>query len=353
MTSSGPGVAIAGGATSMVHCVVADCAAGGILVAKNAMLETKKVHITRNEASGLEIREGASAVISETNIYSNGLSGAFLYCGGISLKMVDCKVHSHANESGLLVSGPKCNADLVGCHFYGNEKYALAVQQKGHLKLSGCEIYSNSYGILIQDTGNAIVEDCLVHHNAAHGIFVGFDHHGKAKIHNNYIHHNNGGLEIRSQTSKTDTDSNREHNNEIDNPLFLDRFTQKQKKEKEIRNIEPSKRDWARNVVKAQQRSTQPSTNYERRGTFGMCAQMIAQMMAEKVLRCAHCERSPYEGEKFRKCGQCQEVVYCNKTCQKKHWNSTHKSTWKPKTNAKFPVFRNPSHDVRNSKKSD
>jgi tetratricopeptide (TPR) repeat protein len=337
-STTGPGLAVNSGSVSMAHCSVADCSMGtGILVSRGGTLETHKVHLTRNAATGLEIREAASARISETTIYGNGQQGILLWCNGTSLTAINSNVHSHPFEAGVLVDcGTAC---LTGCRLYGHEKYAVVAQAKGSLKLFDCEIDHNAYGVHLQEGGNGTVERCEIHHNTMHGIFIGSDHHGKAKIHNNIIHDNNGGIEIRNQTSKTDVENNHQYNNEINFFECLADHQNRQAYESKDHAKTHAKDDasFAKHYKKAQKKST------------GRTSAPFRDGQGEEGLQnhgrcCKACGRMPKDGEKFQLCARCQLVLYCCKACQATHWKASHKDICQPE--AKYPMFKDISRDV-------
>ena len=49
-----------------------------------------------------------------------------------------------------------------------------------------------------------------------------------------------------------------------------------------------------------------------------------SSLYSNKVRQCGHCKRTEKGGSNLLRCGRCQIVHYCNKDCQKAHWE-THK----------------------------
>jgi len=51
---------------------------------------------------------------------------------------------------------------------------------------------------------------------------------------------------------------------------------------------------------------------------------------AEYVACCAFCGDTPKVGERLKMCSKCQNVRYCNKQCQLKHWRAGHRESCAP-----------------------
>ena len=56
----------------------------------------------------------------------------------------------------------------------------------------------------------------------------------------------------------------------------------------------------------------------------------IRNKRAEVIPQCNFCRRMAGSSESFSKCGQCKEVFYFGRECQKKDWPS-HRSNCNPK----------------------
>jgi hypothetical protein len=50
-----------------------------------------------------------------------------------------------------------------------------------------------------------------------------------------------------------------------------------------------------------------------------------------RIQRCSGCDKQHVNSQKLKRCGWCRLAVYCDKSCQKKHWNEGHRSQCKKK----------------------
>ena len=66
---------------------------------------------------------------------------------------------------------------------------------------------------------------------------------------------------------------------------------------------------------------------------FQQPVQLAARRCGQRAgicdINCLNCGRKEESGEKFKKCGKCEDVCYCSRECQKARWKE-HKKTCKP-----------------------
>lgn len=353
--SSGPALAVvsSGGRLIADDSSVYDGAQGGILVDKEGSLSLRQVQVCYNAACGLELRAGGSACIEDCNFFANGRQGIMVWNSAGNLKATRCDVHTHAMESGIIVmDNVGSTAEFQECRIDSNAFAGVAVQTGGRASLLECKISGNNDGVLIQDSGHAVVETCDVFENKSSGIFVGYDHTGKANIINNNIHDNMFKgifLGVPGQSRRVCLEGNREHGNKGLPPVGI-------KKEIMRPEYDSSKlRRWAKKVNKNKAKA-EPVTNAHH-GQAVPAATPFEEMFdrtrlqnvyttADTLLGCGFCQKMPVKGDaKFPKCSKCQAIAYCSRDCQVKHWKAGHKKVCYPPI-PKDPSFIDPYQSI-------
>jgi hypothetical protein len=331
-SSSGPVVAVENKKTRLIMqtCAVHSGAQGGILAAANAELSLQQVHCTRNAASGLELREGSSAVADACHFYSNGRQGIVVWCGAGQLTATQCAIHSNTSESGILIS--EGTASLESCQIYGNAVAGVVSQHKGSVRLVRCTVHDNSDGVLIQDTSSANVEHCDVFSNRANGIFVGFDHVGIAAIIDNKVHDNVSRGVLLGNAKKVVVRGNVEQNNR-GLPPVLQKMPAGGIPKKYLKRLKKNKEGFT-NVL------AENFLGHLVREKIQAISDDMMLSMETMVRNCGFCKAAPSENEKFAVCSRCQSLFYCSPNCQRAHWRQEHKLHCKPKS-AEYPAFIN------------
>jgi len=293
------------------------------------------VFCCRSAATGLELRKGATASLTDCSIFDNGRQGIMVWQDAGLLEAHRCEVHSHRCESGVSVMEASKTAVLKECALYGNDFAGAAVEQKGSMRLVRCAIHDNLQGVLIQGTGTGKVENCKIFNNLADGVAIGYDHTGKATIVGNKIHdnHSKGILLGTGRNDRVTLHNNEEHGNRgmpcLKMPNSIKNAGTKEK-------LKPMGRDWAKatqkngsSFAKAHQASGGHSVfdafmaeRLEATGDF-------MQANAAAILACGFCNKPP-ENCKFMKCSTCLVVSYCSAKCQKSHWKGGHKEVCVP-----------------------
>jgi hypothetical protein len=346
-SSSGPVVAACdGGRLIAENSSVYDGAQGGILVDdRNSELLLRKVQVCYNAANGVEVRRGGSASMETCSIFANGRQGIVVWNQAGAFEAIRCEIHSHNAESGVFVAENKpSEARFVECKIYSNDFAGVAVESKGNARLVDCKISSNCEGVLIQQSGCAVVEHCEVFSNRANGIFVGYGHVGTAEILKNRVHENRfKGILLGNNRGEKylRVEGNTEQRNYGLPPGMPSSATRQQ-----VMNS-ADLRKWAKRVKKYGGTGASPGPNAKPNSRFEEVfdsdrSKSGLSMSADAVLGCAFCGKNPEAGsKKLEKCSKCQAVWYCSKECQRKHWKSGHKAMCSfPK--AKYPTFIDP-----------
>ena len=344
--ASGPVVAACdGGRFIAENSSVYDGAQGGILVdGRYSELVLRKVQVCYNAANGVEIRRGGSASLEACSIFANGRQGLLVWNQAGAFEAQRCEIHSHNAESGINVAENKPNeARFVECKIYSNDYAGLAVESKGNARLVDCKISSNCEGVLIQQSGCAVVERCEVFSNRANGIFVGYDHVGTAEILDNRVHENRfKGILIGNDRGKKylRVEGNTEQRN-YGLPPGMPSSVSKQ----QCMNS-ADLRKWAKRVKKhggtdaSPVLKAMPNSRFEE--VFDSVRSKSGIMRVDAILGCTFCGKNPEAvSKKLQKCSKCRSVWYCSKECQAKHWKGGHKAMCSfPK--AKHPAFIDP-----------
>jgi hypothetical protein len=344
-SASGPVVAACdGGRLIAENSSVYDGAQGGILVdGRNSELVLRNVQVCYNAANGVEVRRGGSASLEDCSIFANGRQGIVVWNQAGAFEAIRCEIHSHNAESGIIVGENKpSEARFVECKIYSNDFAGVAVQTKGNARLVDCKISSNCEGVLIQQSGCAVVERCEVFGNRANGIFIGYDHVGTAEILNNSVHDNMfKGIILGNNRGEKylRVEGNTEQRNCGLPPGMPSSATRQ--------NMDSmDQRKWAKRVRKhggtdaSPVPKAKPNSGFEE--VFDSIRGKTGLMSADAILGCTFCGKKPEGGsKKLQKCSKCQAVRYCSKECQKKHWKGGHKAMCSfPK--AKHPTFIDP-----------
>jgi tetratricopeptide (TPR) repeat protein len=335
-SASGPCVAAENSDSRMImqSCAVHDGAQGGVLAVNGAEMYLNQVHCCRNAASGLELRDQASANIEGCHFYSNGRQGITSWKSAGRLEAKHCSIHSNLKESGVLVS--EANALLESCSLAGNGAAGIVAQQRGTVSILKCEVHDNNQGILIQDTGSARIENCDIHSNSANGIFVGFDHRGSAAIIKNSVHDNRSMGILLGNCGKVVTRENKEYNNHGLPPQMPTICSPEQVRlsSKYTNRLKKNKESIAKGL-----RATQANSFLDSfiRDSADQFTEMSVQAQERVRSECAFCRKLPSSDKDFRKCSRCKKVRYCSPTCQRSHWTQ-HKPNCQARP-VKYPAF--------------
>ena len=337
VSSSGP-VLVAQGRGSRVivqSCVFHKGKQGGVLAVDFARLTMHQTHCCHNAATGLELRDGASAKLKHCHLYKNGRQGLMVWKRAGQLDAYECEIHSHPSESGVLVSEAK--AILKRCKIYGNLLAGIVSQQKGNLKAIQCEVHENCEGILIQDTGRAKIEKCKSYSNLANGIFVGMDHVASAAIIECEAYDNmTKGIFIGNKKNVVTRD-NLERNNLGRPPSFRPNTKKKMSfhpSKKHINTLKKNEKD-----IKATMKSIESTSFLDDylKSDYEHVHHAVVDTLIEARDRCSYCKTKPSRGETFNRCSRCKNVSYCSKKCQKNDWEE-HKGSCIDKS-IKYPAF--------------
>jgi hypothetical protein len=327
-SSSGPAVSAENAGTTVIiqGCSVHGGAQGGILVVGGARLSMKQVHCCRNAANGLELRSGGAASLDDCHFYSNGRQGIMAWQNAGLLEAKRCVIHSHNNESGVLIE--ESRATFNDCEIYGNKLAGIVSQNKGSICIIDCEVHNNCEGVLIQDTGNAHVENCKIYMNRSNGIFVGFDHRGSAAIIENEVHDNRSKGVYIANIGNVVTRDNVEYKNHCLPPQMSSVGVNPKSlaiSNKFLKNVKKNKAT----IQKAAKESNPISL-------FGHIINIDVNNLQktwddlEEVLdRCSYCKAIPQKNKRFARCNRCKTVSYCSSKCQKLHWPE-HKQVCSP-----------------------
>ncbi|KAL7577550.1 hypothetical protein ACA910_015080 [Epithemia clementina (nom. ined.)] len=341
-STSGPIVCADSGAYVILEqCTVHDGAQGGLLAVDSAMLVLWRTRVCYNAANGLELRQSGSAVLKDCEFFANGRQGILVWHGAGSLEATNCQIHSHKNESGVMVrENQPSKASFRECRIHTNGMAGVVVEDRGFVKLQKCILTENLEGVLIQGAASADVRSCNVSKNRSNGIFIGFDHKsGFVTIVRNRLEGNQGkGLLIGTGLNeRLKVERNEEFKNRGLPPMLTANILQHVQKSGALAN--KGLRKWAKRVSKAG-----PSDGIYGNAAMDAIVREILPRAASSVLSCAFCEKPAPAGVRFARCGRCQAVCYCSTDCQRRHWKGGHKEECM--ATAKHPSFLDPSVNV-------
>jgi tetratricopeptide (TPR) repeat protein len=337
-STSGPVVCVESPGTKLLMhaCVVHRGAQGGILCVDSARLSLHQIHCCNNAASGLELRSKGCANIEGCHFYRNGRQGIISWQGAGKLTAAHCEIHSHQYESGVLVNGAE--TELKSCKIYGNNLAGVVSQQKGNLLAIECEVHNNCEGILIQDTGCARVEHCNTSSNRANGIFVGFDHRGKAAIIENKACNNTSqGIMIGNSGNVVCRGNTESGNLRLPPSLSGVNPDQMRIDKKYFQRVKKNKNS----IEKAVESNSFIDSLLKQ---AGMNHQAIFDDLEMHHEQCSFCHLQPPKDKPFSKCKRCRQTSYCSQKCQKNDW-SKHKETCRD-ASVKYPSFLDPNVSV-------
>eukprot|EP00931_Biecheleriopsis_adriatica_P019831 TRINITY_DN13404_c0_g1_i1.p1 TRINITY_DN13404_c0_g1~~TRINITY_DN13404_c0_g1_i1.p1 ORF type:complete len:340 (-),score=55.71 TRINITY_DN13404_c0_g1_i1:27-1046(-) len=324
---------------------------GGILADKAAALALTHINVCRAECAGLEIRGEATATLDRCALFSNGGQGLIVWHAASHVEAKHTDIHSNQFETGTLIEENVHDAVFESCRFFGNGHAGICSQRQGRLQMRRCEVFSNFEGILVQDTGSAVVEHCTVRDNS-NGIFIGYDHVGSATLaHNRVFSNHMKGILLGTGRKKTKLVDNEERDNGLSPGLGgLMPNLRKDRKDARQRQYEMDMRRWAKNMQKSGGSAEKAAKASKEKTPFdyavhmaGFDSKAYAQEVHKEISSCAYCKKLP-EGDKFKKCSGCQMVCYCSPECQKKHWKAGHKQNCVAAT--KHPSYVDPNRSV-------
>ena len=338
MTSSSGPVVVAQNSSSNViiqACAVHSGAQGGILAVDEARLSLHQSHCYDNSAMGLELRDDAFALLEGCHFYNNGRQGIVSWKGAGKLTAKYCCIHSHPNESGVLV----CNAQASfhSCRIYDNNLAGAVIEDKGGvLRMIECEIDNNNEGILIQSFGSAYIKECKIHSNKANGIFIGFDHRGSAVIVKNEVYGNRSKGILIGNNRSINVSENIEYSN-LGLPPLLPNNVNPQACKVTRKYLKRTGRN--RTHIHKAMRDSNPQSFLHNimKKSFEETHDEVMDMLDTYLTMCAFCKKLPPKDEVFSKCSRCKNVSYCSRECQKRDW-SEHKKICHDKS-VKYPSF--------------
>ncbi|KAJ1495847.1 pectin lyase fold/virulence factor [Baffinella frigidus] len=264
VTNSGSSLVLRGGGASQG-------VAAGVIVSNSARVHAIKATVSDNEAAGFEVREKGELVLDNCDLCNNIRQGLMLWCLGTSARATRCRVNGHQHESAVTCQTGELT--MTQCTVYNNGRWGITVDG-GRAVVKRCTVRKQKLdGILVQESGSALLEDTTIHHNNGKGIFIGFDVHHPVTVRNNTIHHNaqEGIKNGVPGCAKVFIDGNKEWDNmrkmadrELAK-LFCETMdqaiaestkegdkgmTQTAKQEKKAQHLEVRNRRWGTNVVK-------------------------------------------------------------------------------------------------------
>lgn len=269
------------------------------------------------------------------------------------VKVANSDVHSNRFESGTLVEENPDGASFEACRFFGNGHAGIVSQRMGDLQMTKCEVFSNIEGILVQDSGSASIERCIVHENG-NGIFIGYDHIGAATLaHNRVFSNHTKGILLGTGRKKVKLIDNEEKDNGLW-PGMGGLTPNLRKEESRVKarklQFQMDMRKWARNMQKSKGSAKKAAKASSEKTPFDFAAyssfpdsQAFAKKVSAASASCAYCKIAP-EQNKFQKCSVCGLVCYCSSACQKAHWKAGHKQECV--AIPKHPSFIDPSKSV-------
>lgn len=327
------------------HCAIYNGAQGGILAASYSALVLRNVFTCHCAATGLELRLGATATMDLCSVFGNGKQGVMVWHGAGAFHATRSEVHSHKQESGVLVEENQQAAVFKSCHIYGNNFAGAVVQKKGRMRLVQCKVHSNLEGVLVQESGTSFIESCEIYGNKATGIFIGYDHTGTASLVKNIVrdNHCHGILLGTGRNDRVTLCDNVERGNLGRPPMTMPAsFSNGDSRDQKMKS-----RQWAKSVKKSGGSAAKAAAaSNDMPPFFRMAAERMEADFGKTedlILACGFCKKpeSDISGhKKFLKCAKCLVVSYCSAKCQTAHWKAGHKKECTEPLPA-FPSFMN------------
>ncbi|BAY91309.1 MULTISPECIES: Hsp70 family protein [unclassified Tolypothrix] len=130
-----------GANTTIRQCQIHHGKQCGILVRDRAQALVEDSQIFRNTLSGVQIREGGNLTIRKSQISDCKQSGIFVYDSG-RLTAEDCQIFNNA-YSGVEILNLG-NLSLQHCQIHRNQGYAIYAYQNGIVSVENCDLRDNS-----------------------------------------------------------------------------------------------------------------------------------------------------------------------------------------------------------------
>ena len=251
---------------------------------------------------GVEVRDHGVLKAWKCQIVDTGRAGVIGYKDADTMELSDCHISRSRDSGVLLLDG--CTGTLRHCDIRDAKVAGVAIQNRGTACIDACTIASCWHGVLAQ-TGkcSVLVKSCSISKCKMYGIFIGMDCRGTVTLLENTL--------TKNKVKAINNDAVEEHCTVMVDGRILTN------KQGTMAQVDPASRD---SIIQA---------------TDAACAHMFNSAQATLKARakvglatitCASCCAA--QGDvKFLTCGQCLEMRYCSKQCQKMHWKNGHKQS--------------------------
>ncbi|XP_031557022.1 uncharacterized protein LOC116293702 [Actinia tenebrosa] len=279
-----------GGTGYIENCDIVQCGGGGVLChgdSSSVFVKTCRVH--KNRQAGLEAREGGRLVAIDNDVYTNGFHGILLGPSAGKCEITGNRIHENNREGIFVLQTTDQEIFITRNRIFHNLPFGISLE-RCQVKIENNEIFENGfYGILANTLTTAVVENNDIYSNKCGGIIIGINFSGRIVINSNIVRDHNGPwLQFEDASISVPGIIGGTERNK---PCYLP------KGETAFYTTQP--------VV----------ANNEIRNNKEMLFHPKDKMESVQN-ECGFCRSS----KNLQRCSGCNIALYCNPTCQKRHW---------------------------------
>ncbi|KAL0483355.1 hypothetical protein AKO1_014699 [Acrasis kona] len=286
--------------------------AHGAIVSDGGKIEMVDCEVKDIVRIGVEIRQDASAVLTNCKIYDCGMSGVTSHAGASSLVMNKCEVfrcYKLSKEAANFFAAG--TAFVENCHFHHNHGGCIVLDCCNAV-LEGNRINDCLFGVGFSANGGGLLKRNTIERNSI-GLNIAFNGKGVIRLEDNIMSDNKANITTGPNDKKPIIISGPDHVTEISEEEIQPALAIGQTLNQKERKIET--KQWRKNHAE---------------NPFSVDA------ISKHSVFCSFCSafEPPNAEKKFQRCSRCKGVYYCSADCQKRHWTSHKPVCMPPKTNS-------------------